>query len=184
MTLLLTELGKHGVVMVAESAIRSEERMPYSRKPAFRLAYGVRKIVPVPRLHCAVGIWGVGAIETKEPFACTPDVWIADFLETHQELTSLGACAEVLTHEFQAVLRDLDRVTNRIIDHAPDLGAVRAGLWQRAEYLSACVRFLCDFERVSGYERILTGGDTSFAMIGPDGVIRFKPPYEGVSGVN
>jgi hypothetical protein len=254
MTLLMTDVGPQGAVIVAESAIRSEERTPYSRKPAFRLAYGVRKIVPVPRLHGAVGIWGMGAVETKEPFSYTPDVWITGFIDHRKDLDSIGAIAEALKNELEAVLKepgrpfgfhlvggppdrprefwevtnttpygqterwlpwnhiehgegwglkmpdgairlirglnyvtatqgDLEQVTDRAIGHKPELRGIRGGLRQRAEHLAVCVRFVCDLEKASGDERLSVGGDISYAMIGMDGVIYFKPPYEGMSRV-
>ena len=104
MTLLLTEVSGHGVVMVAESAVGSLGRTPYTHRASFRLAYGARKVIPVPRLHCGVGIWGVGAVETKEPYAYTPDVWVADFLEARQDLASIAECAEALKDELLKVL--------------------------------------------------------------------------------
>jgi hypothetical protein len=253
-TLLITEVGNHGVAMVAESAIRSEERTPFTGKPVFRLTFGARKIVPIPRLHCAVGVWGMGAVEAKQ-YTCTPDVWITDFLEHRKELDSIRATAEALVAELTAVLKELDRpfgiqiagcrpgrepefweatnvdplgvkrawtflspvehadalqlrlangdvrlarglnygtgalgdldqVAGRIIGSFPELGGIHAGLRQRAEYLSACVRFICDFEKAGGNERISIGGNTSFATIGRDGVIYFKPPYGDVMCVN
>jgi hypothetical protein len=253
LTLLLTEVGKHGVVMVAESAARSEQRTPFTGKPAFRLTFGAKKIVPIHRLHCAVGVWGMGAVEAKE-FAFTPDVWIADFLEHRNELDSIRAVAETLAKELKELLKepdrpfgfqiagcppgrepefweatnrdpfggncgwvpwnhiehgaswklklpddgfrlarglgygtgalcDLDQTTSRIIGFAPELGGINAGILQRAEYLSACVRFICDFEKAGGDERISIGGDTSYAAIGVDGVIHFKPPYGDVARV-
>jgi hypothetical protein len=109
MTLLVTDVGPQGTVIVAESATRSEESAPYSRKPAFRLAYGVRKIVPVPRLHCVVGMWGMGAVETKEPFSYSPDVWITDFLDHRNDLDSIAAAAQALKGELEAVLREPER---------------------------------------------------------------------------
>jgi hypothetical protein len=78
-------------------------------------------------------------------------------------------------------LGNLDHVTNRVIEHAPEIGGINADILRRAEYLSACVRFICDVEKASGHERISVGGDTSFATIGMDGVIHFKPPYKSVS---
>jgi len=81
-------------------------------------------------------------------------------------------------------LVNLDQTTSRIIGFAPQLGGINDGILQRAEYLSACVRFICDFEKAGCDERISIGGDTSYAAIGLDGVIHFKPPYGDVARVN
>ncbi len=247
MTFLITEVGEHGVAMVAESASRSEESTPFTNKPAFRLTFGAKKIIPIPRLHCAIGVWGMGAVESNE-FTHTADVWITDFLEEHNDLDSISAVANALTSKLKealkepnrpfgiqiagcfpdqnpefwectntdlhgifngwnawdlikygadlklilpddkyrlarglrygtGVLKDLDEVIKRIINVVPNLGKINDKILQRAEYLSACVRFICDFEKANGDEQISIGGDTSFATIGRDGVINFKPPY-------
>lgn len=104
LTFLITEVGPYGTAVVAESAALSQEAKPFTTGVASNLTYGAKKIVAIPRLHCAVGIWGSACVVTKEKRSHSTDVWVADFLESRQDLKTIRDCADALKDQLLATL--------------------------------------------------------------------------------
>ena len=102
MTLIITELSEFGIAMVADSAVTCKEVLP-SGKAAYRVLSGVRKLQLVSHLNAGVSMWGLGSIPTSTSEVST-DIWIADFIERHQDILAIDDFANCLAAELQATV--------------------------------------------------------------------------------
>src|SRR3989304_2796668 len=98
MTLILTELSKHGIAMVADSAVTFTEQLP-SGKPVNYVLNGAQKLQVVPYLTAGISVWGLGAIE-----GVSTDIWLHDFIERHSDIHSLDEFANNLVAELRTTI--------------------------------------------------------------------------------
>ena len=107
MTLVITEITKFGIAMVADSAVTSTEVMP-SGKVMNRVLNGVRKLQVIPYLGAAISVWGIGSILASKGEVST-DNWLADFIERHSSTGSLDEFANFLVKELQTVIGPIQK---------------------------------------------------------------------------
>lgn len=93
MTMLITEMSPLGIVMVSESAVASSQRAPFSDYVTHKVAYGARKIVPIPQLNCVIGVWGLAQIG---PNLHSSDEWVEDFARSNPNISDIPTLAECL----------------------------------------------------------------------------------------
>ncbi len=104
MTLIITELSKLGIAMVADSAVTISETLP-SGDVASHVLNGAQKLQVIPYLNAGISVWGRGTIPTSNGELST-DTWLAYFIERHSAITSLDQFASSLTQRLQDNLRD------------------------------------------------------------------------------
>jgi hypothetical protein len=75
------------------------------------------------------------------------------------------------------LLNDFDRMIECLVPCRPSVAPLRETLRGRADFLSACVRFICDLEKSSGIHPLEVGGDLQCVTISTDGVILYQPPF-------
>lgn len=97
MTLILTEVSRHGVAMAADSALT------FSSGRSF---YGAQKLLPIPQLNAGISIWGNYTIANKYA-----DIWTQDFIaNTVNSNATLwdtaNLLAEKLNSAFGAVIQE------------------------------------------------------------------------------
>ncbi len=94
MTLILTDISKHGVAMAADTAESIEAATESGRK--LRVSFGMRKLQRLPKLRGMVGTWGFGKI------GLTPtDLWLDDFVTRNGHVPSLDKLAHTLCRTVQ-----------------------------------------------------------------------------------
>jgi len=102
MTLIITELSKFGIVMVADSAVTFTETLPDgSQFP--HVLNGAQKLQAIPYLGAGISVWGLGNMPTQNGNLST-DVWINDFIARHSQVATLSEFADCLTQELQESL--------------------------------------------------------------------------------
>lgn len=84
MTLIITELSKYGIVMVADTAVTFTEILPNGSE-FHHVLNGAQKLQGIPYLRAGISVWGLGSIPTQNGDLST-DVWINDFIATHSQL--------------------------------------------------------------------------------------------------
>jgi hypothetical protein len=99
MTLIITELSKFGIAMVADSAITYTEILP-DGKEFSRVLNGAQKLQAIPYLKAGISVWGLGGIPTRNGNLST-DVWLNDFIERHSQIVTLPEYADCLVRELQ-----------------------------------------------------------------------------------
>jgi hypothetical protein len=95
MTLIISEVSRFGIVMVADSAVTEEYPESWTLNsgvpapPTVRT--GAQKIIPVGAISAAIGVWGFGTIGTpNNPCAMIPiDVFLQDFADSIGQGTSI-----------------------------------------------------------------------------------------------
>jgi len=124
-TLIITDISRHGVVMAADSA-ETQEFVGMSGRKYSRVLVGLRKLHSIQNLKGAVAFWGLGEIQTLSGPARTPtDIWLADFIARNDHLVSLEQVAYTLRSELQKLLGS----------EAPELGFHVAGMGANGEPL-------------------------------------------------
>lgn len=104
MTLIITDISKHGIVMAADSA-ETREFVGMSGRKYSRVLVGLRKLQPIPKLKGAVAFWGLGEIQALSGPVRTPtDIWLADFIARNEDLARLDQFAYTLRSELQKLL--------------------------------------------------------------------------------
>ncbi len=99
MTLIITELSKFGIVMVADSAVTFTEILPNGNQFPHVLN-GAQKLQAIPYLKAGISVWGLGSIPIRNGNLST-DVWINDFIERHSRVTVLSELADSLAQELK-----------------------------------------------------------------------------------
>lgn len=85
MTLILSEVSKYGVVMVADSAITTIHtgmNLPSGNPIPKYVRFGAQKIIQVPNKPIGISFWGMGRIGE-----IPTDIWIDDFLKNKIDTT-------------------------------------------------------------------------------------------------
>ncbi|MBK7380300.1 MAG: hypothetical protein IPJ03_15155 [Ignavibacteriales bacterium] len=85
MTLILSEVSKHGVVMVADSAITTTHtgvNLPSGKPIPKYVRFGAQKVIQVPNEPIGISFWGMGRIGE-----IPTDIWINDFLTSRIDAT-------------------------------------------------------------------------------------------------
>lgn len=96
MTLILTDISRHGVAMAADTAESIEADTESGRK--MRVSFGMKKLQRLPGLSGMVGTWGFGKI------GLTPtDLWLEDFVSRHGHVSSLDKLAHTLRSTVQKI---------------------------------------------------------------------------------
>jgi hypothetical protein len=102
MTLIISEISKFGIAMVADSAATFEYKLPSGKKVP-QVLYGLRKLQPIPYLNAGISMWGLGEIES------TPtDVWLNDFIIRNSHIDSIDDFANELARELQRKVGKLE----------------------------------------------------------------------------
>ena len=98
MTLVLTQLSRHGIAMAADSAVTSTVALP-GGGTTHRVLHGVQKLQMIVHIEAGISCWGMGNING------TPtDVWIRDFIHRYQATTpDLHSFANALTQELNNI---------------------------------------------------------------------------------
>ncbi len=104
MTLIITELSKLGIAMVADSAVTISEMLP-SGSVASHVLNGAQKLQVIPYLNAGVSAWGRGSIPTATSELST-DIWLEYFIDRHSAIDSLDEFASALAQELQDGLED------------------------------------------------------------------------------
>ena len=102
MTLVITELSKYGIAMVADSAVTEVLKLPSGRTIA-RVLTGVRKLQVIPYLGAGISVWGLGSILLENTQVPT-DLWLNDFIERHSGTGSIDEFAKRLTEELRSAV--------------------------------------------------------------------------------
>ncbi|GEM_PF-1667975 len=95
MTLIVSEVSRHGIAMAADSAVTSnpalELRLESGRPAPPVIRTGAQKIIPLWPINAAIACWGFGAVGPHDnPNAQIPvDTFLIDFAGTVQETESL-----------------------------------------------------------------------------------------------
>jgi hypothetical protein len=100
MTLVLSEITKFGIAMVADSAITTTTVMP-SKKKIDRVATGIPKLQVIPYLNAGISFWGEGSIPYIGGIKHPTDSWLQDFIERHEDAVSNEEFATELKNELQ-----------------------------------------------------------------------------------
>lgn len=104
MTLIITELSKFGIVMVADSAVTFTEILPNGGQ-FHHVLNGAQKLQAIPYLKAGISVWGLGSIPTQHGNLST-DVWINDFIVRHSQVGTLAEFADSLAQELQESIGD------------------------------------------------------------------------------
>ena len=98
MTLVLTELNRHGIAMAADSAVTSTVPLP-NGGTTYRVLHGMQKLQMVTHLEAGISYWGMGTINN------TPtDIWIRDFIHRYKTATpDLNSFANTLAQELNNI---------------------------------------------------------------------------------
>lgn len=105
MTLIITELSKFGIAMVADSAVTLTQALP-SGKERSRVLNGAQKLQIIPYLKAGVSVWGLGEIHAKSGSVAT-DIWLGDFIERYSGASSISEFANCLVQELQIIIGDV-----------------------------------------------------------------------------
>jgi hypothetical protein len=98
MTLVLTQLNRHGIAMAADSAVTSTVPVP-GGGTTHRVLHGVRKIQMITHLQAGIPCWLMGTIN-----ATPTDIWIQDFIARYQAATpDLPTFANLLAQELNNI---------------------------------------------------------------------------------
>lgn len=96
MTLILTDISRHGVVMAADTAESIEADTESGRK--LRVSFGMKKLQRFSSFPGMVATWGLGKI------GLTPtDLWMEDFITRHGHIASLEKAAYTLRSTVQKI---------------------------------------------------------------------------------
>jgi len=99
MTLIITELSKYGIAMVADSAVTLNEVLP-SGIMVSHVLNGAQKLQVIPYLKAGISVWGLGSVQLQGGNLST-DIWLGDFIERHSEVNDLSRFADCLAQELQ-----------------------------------------------------------------------------------
>lgn len=102
MTLIITELSRFGIAMVADSAVKITETLPSGRE-ASHVLNGAQKLQMVPYLKAGISVWGLGGIPSQNGSVST-DIWLGDFIEQHFNIGSISEFADCLVQELQNIV--------------------------------------------------------------------------------
>jgi hypothetical protein len=105
MTLIITEISEHGISMVADSAVTTTVQLP-SGNVVSQVLNGARKLQVVPHLRAGISVWGLGEVKTGNRWI-PADLWIHDFINTHNPTSSLDDFATQLAQELQLAVGDV-----------------------------------------------------------------------------
>lgn len=97
MTLILTEITEFGIAMAADSAVTTTYNI--GRRRGHRVLTGVKKLQPIHYLNAGVSCWGSGEIEGIDT-----DIWLEDFVRTHNNISVLADFAIALQDELRRVV--------------------------------------------------------------------------------
>ncbi len=95
MTLIITEISKFGIAMVADSAVTFQDILPSGEKKNHTLN-GAQKLQEVPYLSAGISTFGLGNIQEV-----STDIWLSDFIQRHSDILSIDDFANQLTSELQ-----------------------------------------------------------------------------------
>lgn len=104
MTLVITEISRFGIAMVADSAVTFTEVLPSGDNVHYVLS-GARKLQVIPHLNAGISVWGLGAVPTMSGELSTA-VWLEDFIKRHSSTVSLDGFANELVEELQSTIGD------------------------------------------------------------------------------
>ena len=116
MTLVLTQLSRHGIAMAADSAVTSNVPLP-GGGTTHRVLHGVQKLQMVMHIEAGISCWGMGMING------TPtDIWIRDFIQRYQATTPdlqifTATLADELNNIFHPVLLIVDFMSLVLFKH-------------------------------------------------------------------
>jgi len=101
MTLVVTEISKHGIVMAADSAITQKSFTDNQ----ITVRTGMQKIIPIPYLKGAMGFWGDSSVLStdlpKRPVS-TLDRFLVDFVERHEDCKSIESFGQKLCDDLNS----------------------------------------------------------------------------------
>ena len=131
MTLIVSDVTKFGIVMLADSAVTQRWSQPIVLPSGKELTHAVRigaqKIVPLEPINAAISIWGFGTVqsspgdnETRIPV----DLFIRDFAELVRAGTSLERVGNQLA----------DAVNSRIVVGKEEGGFHLAGYVNQRQF--------------------------------------------------
>ncbi len=110
MTLVLTDVTKFGIAMVADSAITTTILFP-SGKNIKRVTTGAQKLQVIPYLNAGISFWGAGSIPAMGDSRYPTDVWLQYFIERHADVDSLATFADILSNELQRLPKQIREPT-------------------------------------------------------------------------
>ena len=103
MTLIITELSRYGIAMVADSAITMNIILPETRTIGHRVYFGATKLRPIPRLRAGISFWGQGQIGDIDT-----DVWLLNFIHRNEDTcTNLEEFAFLLQDELRESVNEI-----------------------------------------------------------------------------
>ena len=98
MTLVLTQLSKHGIAMAADSAVTSEVPAP-GGGTMHRVLHGVQKLQMITHIEAGISCWGMGRVD-----GIPTDIWMRDFIQRSQATTpDLQTFATTLADELNNI---------------------------------------------------------------------------------
>lgn len=100
MTLIITELSKFGIAMVAETAVT--EIIDFSGRRMARVLNGAQKLQQIPYLNAGISVWGLGSISD-----IPTDIWLMDFISQHASVSSIADFAMKLVDSLQDEIGDI-----------------------------------------------------------------------------
>jgi len=104
MTLVLTELSRHGIAMAADTALTLNTPSYDTRHSSPRVYHGAVKLQRVPTITAGISVCGAGKVGVVDA-----DIWLREFVQREEEnYTNLESFANLLMNEL-----------NRIIDPEP-----------------------------------------------------------------
>jgi hypothetical protein len=95
MSLIITEVSRHGVVMLADTALTVKHG------PTIRISLGVKKLQQLPGLSAGISMWGQGTIGSQRV-----DEWIRDFVAAKRPLSSIDHLSNELWEELKIACGD------------------------------------------------------------------------------
>ncbi len=102
MTLVITEVSKFGIAMVADSAVTFTEVLPSGDK-THHVLNGARKLQVIPFINAGISVWGLGSVPTSNGQLST-DSWLEYFISQHSAIRTIGEFAKTLTQDLQKVV--------------------------------------------------------------------------------
>ncbi len=96
MTLILTELTRHGIAMAADSTLTEVDDVTGVSQA---IANATQKLHQVPHLSAGVSLWGSGEVGGQ-----FTDQWVADFIQSSSSFSSIGEFASELADRLNAVV--------------------------------------------------------------------------------
>ncbi|MFE3846181.1 hypothetical protein ACFL1L_04920 [Thermoplasmatota archaeon] len=101
MTLILTEISKFGIAMVADSAVTFADGVT-------RTLSGVQKLQPIKKINAGISCWGEGTIKKIDT-----DIWLSEFIRSkRRDYNSINEFALLLQNELRKYIHKIDFTKN------------------------------------------------------------------------